>query len=402
MYDGTVNPIEFLQIYTTAVSAAGGNEAVMATYLPMVLSGPARSWMMNLPRESIDSWAELSRQFVANFIGTCARPGTEADLHAVCQQNGKSLRAFNQRFSQVRSTIPRVNPAAVIVAYRQGVRDKKMLEKLATREVRDVAKLFSIADKCARAAEGRQWHTPRSTQPGAAGPSSPEPKRSERRRNKKKEKQREAAGVSTEPEPSRPQRQDKRPRGNEPIRRYCPVHDTTHHDASECRAIRDLANRFKRSKEEREQKEKQLPATTLRTADPERGEDLGFQAPQRTVNVIFGGSGGPSSRREVKTLRREVLSVVPRPQSSGPLKWAKTPIMFDSTDCPGSMAGAGQLPLIVSPTIANVRVRHVLIDGGAGLNILSLHAFLALQIPLNRLAPTRPFSGVAPGSVIPL
>src|SRR5581483_11257379 len=163
-----------------------------------------------------------------------------------------------------------------------------------------------------------------------------------------------------------------------------------------------LANRFKRSKEEREQKEKQLPATTLRTADPERGEDLGFQAPQRTVNVIFGGSGGPSSRREVKTLRREVLSVVPRPQSSGPLKWAKTPIMFDSTDCPGSMAGAGQLPLIVSPTIANVRVRHVLIDGGAGLNILSLHAFLALQIPLNRLAPTRPFLGVAPGSVTPL
>jgi hypothetical protein len=32
-YDGTINPIEFLQIYTTSILAAGGNEVVMANFL---------------------------------------------------------------------------------------------------------------------------------------------------------------------------------------------------------------------------------------------------------------------------------------------------------------------------------------------------------------------------------
>jgi hypothetical protein len=33
-----------------------------------------------------------------------------------------------------------------------------MLEKLATRDTEDVTYLFSIIDKCARAAEGQIWH----------------------------------------------------------------------------------------------------------------------------------------------------------------------------------------------------------------------------------------------------
>jgi hypothetical protein len=42
-YDGTTNPSEFLQVYVTAITAAGGNTAVMATYFHVALSGPART-----------------------------------------------------------------------------------------------------------------------------------------------------------------------------------------------------------------------------------------------------------------------------------------------------------------------------------------------------------------------
>jgi hypothetical protein len=35
-----------------------------------------------------------------------------------------------------------------------------MLEKLTTHDVQDVSTLFSLADKCARAAEGYVWHSP--------------------------------------------------------------------------------------------------------------------------------------------------------------------------------------------------------------------------------------------------
>jgi hypothetical protein len=66
------------------------------------------------------------------------------------------------------------------------------------------------------------------------------------------------------------------------------------------------------------------------------------------------------------------------------------------------MAGAGVLPLITAPIIANMRLHHVLIDGGAGLNVISHAAFKQLQILGSRLGPSHPFSGVGPQPVYPL
>jgi hypothetical protein len=47
-YDGTTNPSEFLQVYVTAITAAGGNTAMMASYFHVALTGPTRTWLMNL------------------------------------------------------------------------------------------------------------------------------------------------------------------------------------------------------------------------------------------------------------------------------------------------------------------------------------------------------------------
>jgi hypothetical protein len=297
-YDGTVNPAEFLQIYSTSILAAGGDEAIMANYFPVALTGTARSWLMNLPEGTLDSWPELCRQFTANFESAYARPGNETDLHAVQQHPGESLRSFIQRFSQVRNTIPRISNASVVVAFRQGVRDEKMLEKLATHNIQDVSTLFSLADKCARASKGRAWHSP-------AAPAS-------------KEVSKPNAGTSAQ-----------------------------------------------------------------------------------GVHVMFGVSWDITSWRVVKTLRRKIAAVAPTPKAAPHLKWMETPIGFDASDCPKSMAGAGQLPLLVSPIIANIKLYHVLIDGGAALNLISLARFKKLQIPMGKLQPSRPFSRVDPVSVMP-
>jgi hypothetical protein len=42
----------------------------------------------------------------------------------------------------------------VVVAFHHGVRDEKMLEKLATHDIYDVSALFILTDKCAKVAEG--------------------------------------------------------------------------------------------------------------------------------------------------------------------------------------------------------------------------------------------------------
>ena len=43
-------------------------------------------------------------------------------------------------------------------------------------------------------------------------------------------------------------------------------------------------------------------------------------------------------------------------------------------------------------------VTKTLVDGGVGLNVLSIEAFSLLHIPLERLRPRKPFSGVGGGS----
>jgi hypothetical protein len=105
----------------------------------------------------------------------------------------------------------------------------------------------------------------------------------------------------------------------------------------------------------------------------------------------------------VKSLRREVLSAVPGvPKAAPHQQWRSTTISFGASDYPKNMAGAGILPLITAPVIANMRLHHVLIDGGARLNVISHAAFKQLQIPGSRLGPSRPFFGVGPQPVYPL
>jgi hypothetical protein len=66
-YDGTTNPSEFLQVYVTAITTTGGNTAVMASYFHVALTGPARTWLMNLTLGLVYSWEELCAQLLGTF-----------------------------------------------------------------------------------------------------------------------------------------------------------------------------------------------------------------------------------------------------------------------------------------------------------------------------------------------
>jgi hypothetical protein len=188
-YDGTSNPSEFLQVYVTAIAAAGGNTAMMATYFHVALSGPARTWLMNLAPRSIYSWEEFCVWFVANFTSAYQQHGVEAHLHAVRQEPRETLRTFISHFTKVRGTIPRISDASIITAFRQGVRDGKMLEKLATHDVKIVLTLFALADKCARTADGRAWHSVPQTGATQSGGSGSVPRDGKKKKKKDRDYQ---------------------------------------------------------------------------------------------------------------------------------------------------------------------------------------------------------------------
>jgi hypothetical protein len=57
------------------------------------------------------------------------------------------------------------------------------------------------------------------------------------------------------------------------------------------------------------------------------------------------------------------------------LRWSEVPTTFDRSDHVDFVPKPGWYPLIVSPIVKDVKLNHVLIDGGSSLNILFLRRF---------------------------
>jgi hypothetical protein len=295
-YDGTSNPSEFLQVYVTAITAAGGNTVVMATYFHVALFGPARTWLMNLTPGSVYSWEELCAWFVANFASAYQQHGVEAHLHAVRQEPGETLLKFISRFTKVRGTIPRISDASIITAFRQGVRDEKMLEKLATHDVETVPTLFALVDKCVRVAEGRAWHSAPQTGAAQSGGSGAVPRDWKKKKKKDRDYQKPRSTALVVAATTGGQGDhNKRPRPQRGNSGSCPVHPNGRHSAEECHEIIDLV---KRVSERREQSSKDGSPPRRRPGNEkvDDGEvvvaerDLGYQSPEGDLKDVFAGS----------------------------------------------------------------------------------------------------------------
>jgi hypothetical protein len=350
---------------------------------------------------------------MANFESAYARPDNETDLHAIQQRPGDSLCSFIQRFSQVRNTISRISNASVVVAFRQGVRDEKMLEKL-THDVQDVSTLFSLADKCAKATEGHAWHSPAAQaakgerKPSAEAQTQGSGNNNNNNNNKKAGSNKPLAGVPTAAVAVAGggrggPRGDKRPcqpSNSDDDSTKCPVYNSTRQTVSECQEIKKLTEQFREKMQQRQDgaPSHQREGKQKVDSQEEKNVEMEFQDAKRalkavyghsdsessdnehckTLHVMFKGSWAITSRRVFKTLRREIAVAAPAPKAAPHRKWVETPIGFDASDCPKSMTGAGQLSLLVSPTISNIKLYHVLIDGGVALNLISLVAFKKL------------------------
>nr|CAH66200.1 OSIGBa0148D14.6 [Oryza sativa] len=380
-YDGSVNPAEFLQVYTTGIEAAGGDDRVMANFFPMALKGQAR--------------------------------GEEADLHAVQRRDDEPLRSYIQRFCQVRNTIPCIPAHAVIYAFRGGVRHNRMLEKIASKEPQTTAELFQLADRVARKEEAWTWNPSGSGVAASAAPgSAARTGRRDRRRKKRSAHSDDEGhdlaveGASRATRKGRPASDKKKeasaPSRERPTGKWCTVHNTSLHDLADCRAVKSLVERTRKWEEERRQERREgksptVPSGNRRSEAKQKApvediddgdDDLGFQEPGATIATVDGGACAHVSRRSLKAMKRELLAAAPTHEATRRARWSEVALTFDQTDHPPCVARGGQIAMVVSPTICNVKLGRVLIDGGAALNILSPAAFDAIKAPGMVLRPS--------------
>jgi hypothetical protein len=251
---------------------------------------------MNLAPGSIYTWEELCAWFIANFASAYQQHSVEAHLHTVRQEPGETLRTFISRFTKVWGTIPRIFDASIITAFRQGVRDKKMLDKLATHDVETVPTLFALADKCARATEGRAWHSAPQTGTTQTGGSGAIPRDGKKKKKGHGYERPQSTALVVAAATGSQGDRNKRPRPQRGNSGSCPVHPNGRHSAAECHEIIDLAKRIsERVSERREQSSKDASPPRRRPGKEKVDDDevaaaerdLGYQSPEGDLKDVF-------------------------------------------------------------------------------------------------------------------
>nr|KYP53947.1 Retrovirus-related Pol polyprotein from transposon 17.6 [Cajanus cajan] len=148
-YDGTTDPDEHIDLYTTQVNLYTNNDAILCRVFPTSLKGAALNWYTQLPAESIDNFHTLVRQFMAQYATSRPHHVTSATLASLCQGEDESLRAFMERFANISVKIQNLNPEVALHAMLIAFKPRPFIDNLYREAPRDMEEL------CARATSRR-------------------------------------------------------------------------------------------------------------------------------------------------------------------------------------------------------------------------------------------------------
>nr|AAT77329.1 putative polyprotein [Oryza sativa Japonica Group] len=269
-------------------------------------------------------------------------------------ESGRISEGLFRRFNECRNTIPEITDASVIRAFKTGVRDHYTTQELATRRITTTRRLFEIVDRCAHMDDALRRKNDKPKTGGEKKPAKDAPESSKKKSNKsgKRKAQVEVLASEYECPPKHPNRQ--RHEENMSLEKQLALEKS--------KRVRVV--------------EKAAEATT-------QDSDSAYPDSGLHVSHIFGGSMAYSSKREYKKVEREVCSTW---QGAAPkIKWSEQKIEFSDEDHPKAAVILGRYPIVVEPTIRNIKVARVLIDGGSSINLLFASTLDAMGIPRKQI-----------------
>jgi hypothetical protein len=92
---------EHIACYLMQLGEASSDEAFRVRYLPMSLTGSAFQWFTSLPPQSVGTWRELERKFLAHYFSGSTEKKL-IDLTTLKQRHGETPLEFLRRFRHVK------------------------------------------------------------------------------------------------------------------------------------------------------------------------------------------------------------------------------------------------------------------------------------------------------------
>ncbi|GFZ01038.1 hypothetical protein Acr_14g0006730 [Actinidia rufa] len=146
IYEGKTDPMDHLDSYKSLMSLHSCSDEVMCKAFSSTLKVGEIMVQKAAPR-TIDSFGDLSRLFVANFISCRIRPKNASHLFTVHQKEIERLRDYVKRFNQVVLEVEDPSDKVVIMAKMEELRSSLLFDSLSKNVLETLSALQSKADK---------------------------------------------------------------------------------------------------------------------------------------------------------------------------------------------------------------------------------------------------------------
>ena len=108
----------------------GVPDEIICRAYPTTLKGPARIWFSRLTLNSINTFKELSAQFISHFIGGHRYKKFTACLMSIKQREDETLRSYITHFNKEALSIDEADDKILVAAFTNGLRKGKFLFSL--------------------------------------------------------------------------------------------------------------------------------------------------------------------------------------------------------------------------------------------------------------------------------
>ncbi|GFY90928.1 hypothetical protein Acr_07g0011240 [Actinidia rufa] len=122
IYEGKTDPIDHLDLYKSLMSLQNCSDEVMCMAFSATLKGVVRSWFRKLPPRTVDSFGDLKRLFIANFMSYRTRQKNASHFFTVHQKEIEGLKEYVKRFNQAVLELEDPSDKVVIMAMMERLR----------------------------------------------------------------------------------------------------------------------------------------------------------------------------------------------------------------------------------------------------------------------------------------
>ena len=145
LYDGTHDPFDHIATFKTTMHLQGVLDEIMCRAFLTTLKGSTRVWFNKIPPNTMNSFEELSKLFVNNFIGGQRHKRSSSSLLTIELGENESLRSFITCFNREALTMDEVDDKLLLAAFHNGVNSDLFIHKLYEKEPQSMAELVHVA-----------------------------------------------------------------------------------------------------------------------------------------------------------------------------------------------------------------------------------------------------------------